>query len=86
MLVTKVNMIETPQVTALRSLQEHFTTEQIQQIANACTAVSKSGWGEVTLVFENHTLSKFSETRIHKTRAESLRRVKMEGDYWENEV
>jgi len=44
----------TPQVNALRSLQDVFTIEQIQEIADQCKELLESGgWGEIMIRFDN---------------------------------
>ena len=52
---------QTPQVTALRSLQDVLTTEQIQRFADECKRMKETGeWGEVVIVFVNGDPKKVS--------------------------
>lgn len=45
---------QTPQVNALRSLQDVLSTEQIQRFADECKRMKDAGeWGEVVIVFVN---------------------------------
>lgn len=67
-------MSDTPQITALRTLQETFSTVQIQQIANACVELrDKGGWGEIVVKFDNGKPNTLAITITRKINKDQVR-------------